>query len=244
MKPYYSILLFALIVCSSIIASLHSYSCAENYIIADMNQALEKTLEEKEGRWITPDTITDYRSHLQISALRRTSVVNYAVDDKNFGLCSKRIKWKGVGFQSYANCSMASVFAMSDQRLSAFLTLLAMLWAAISFRYFRRSKDNVCQEGITVLGRLKFDESSDMFLTMDNKEVSLTPMQRQLLTMFFQADNHQLSKQIIADALWPKKPDASDTLYTLIRRIRPILADNGLKITSGRGKDYQLTDIS
>ena len=83
-----------------------------------------------------------------------------------------------------------------------------------------------------------------MFLTLDNKEVSLTPMQRQLLTMFFQADNHQLSKQIIADALWPKKPDASDTLYTLIRRIRPILADNGLKITSGRGKDYQLTDIS
>ena len=61
------------------------------------------------------------------------------------------------------------------------------------------------------------------------------------MRMFFHADNHQLSKQKICNALWPKKPDASETLYTLIRRLKPIAEEKGnLEIISERGKDYQL----
>lgn len=38
-----------------------------------------------------------------------------------------------------------------------------------------------------------------------------------------------------------QKPDASDTLYTLIRRIKPIIeAHSSLKIESDRGKSYIL----
>ena len=45
----------------------------------------------------------------------------------------------------------------------------------------------------------------------------------------------------ICDRLWPKKPDASDTLYTLIKRVKPILeANSNLKIESDRGKSYTL----
>ena len=50
-----------------------------------------------------------------------------------------------------------------------------------------------------------------------------------------------VGKQEICDQLWPKKPDASDTLYTLIRRIKPIIeVHSSLKIESDRGKSYSL----
>ena len=67
-------------------------------------------------------------------------------------------------------------------------------------------------------------------------------MQSQLMKLFFQADANRLSKQTICDCLWPKKPDASDTLYTLVRRLKPIVEQHSnLQIVSDRGKAYQLT---
>ena len=80
-----------------------------------------------------------------------------------------------------------------------------------------------------------------MFLTQSGEQIHLTPMQHSLLKMFITADTHILSKQEICDRLWPKKPDANDTLYTLIRRIKPIIeAHSTLKIESDRGKSYSL----
>ena len=61
------------------------------------------------------------------------------------------------------------------------------------------------------------------------------------MEMFFRSETHLLSKAEICDALWPKKPDASDTLYTLIRRLKPIVeAHSDLKIEADRGKAYEL----
>lgn len=252
MKPYHAVLLFVAIVCCAVLSSVHNYGCAKDYIVADMNQALAKTLAEKRYGWITPDTIADYRSHLAIAELRRTSVISYAVDGDGGNLKSRKMAWGRAGgrkleFQGFANCSMASVFAMSDQRLPLSLYALAALWAFFSVGYFRRVRHSgqdaevvpVAAVGLAV-GGLRLDPSSHRFFTPDNAEVALTPMQSQLLTMFFQSDGHRLSKQEICAALWPKKPDASDTLYTLIRRIKPILAEQGLTITTGRGKDYEL----
>jgi DNA-binding response OmpR family regulator len=69
-------------------------------------------------------------------------------------------------------------------------------------------------------------------------------MQEQLLKLFFAAPRHSLSKQEICDSLWPRKPDASDTLYTLIKRLKPVLEEQGgLQITSDRGKGYILEDM-
>ena len=74
------------------------------------------------------------------------------------------------------------------------------------------------------------------------RQIKLTPMQQQLMEMFFRSKTHSLLKSEICEALWPKKPDASDTLYTLIRRIKPIIEEHSnLKIESDRGKSYELT---
>lgn len=239
MKPYHSIIVLLIIIVSAFAAGQHGLSCAEDEIVADMNQALEKTLADKQEEWITPDTIIDYRSHLKIAALRRTSIIYYA-DERNENLRSRKMVWhnghgKSLAFQSYANCSFASVLALSDQRPTMMLSILALLWTMFSVLYFRRQhKDTI------IVGELVLNTETHQFRTLKKGPISLTPMQEQLMTMFFHSDNHQLSKQQICDALWPKKPDASDTLYTLIRRIRPILADNGLTITTERGKDYKL----
>lgn len=41
--------------------------------------------------------------------------------------------------------------------------------------------------------------------------------------------------------LWPKKDDANDTLYTLIRRLKPIVEEHTrLKIVADRGRNYSL----
>jgi superfamily II DNA helicase RecQ len=74
-----------------------------------------------------------------------------------------------------------------------------------------------------------------------SQAIKFTPMQHQLMQLFFNNTHHQLSKQEICDALWPKKPDASETLYTLIRRIKPVIEQNSnLMIESERGKSYRL----
>jgi len=45
----------------------------------------------------------------------------------------------------------------------------------------------------------------------------------------------------MSEPLWPKKPDASETLYTLIRRLKPIVSERcGLKIVADRGDGYRL----
>ena len=240
MKPYHSLVLFLIILGCAAVSCLHSYRCTERCIVQDMNQALAQTLAAKQEGWITPDTIQDYRSHLKIEALRESSIVYYALDDKNTGLHSNRMRWrrhcKTIEFQSFANCSAASVFALSDQRLPVSFSLLAALWVLFSLGYFRKHRD-----GMVIFGELMLDEAHQCFYNRKHQPVKLTPMQQQLLCLFFSKSNHQLTKQEICDTLWPKKPDASDTLYTLVKRIKPVIEENGnLKIVSVRGKDYQL----
>ena len=95
-------------------------------------------------------------------------------------------------------------------------------------------------EVVTIGGLDYLADSHDFYL--DGREVHFTPMQRQLMELFYQSDRHTLTKQEICNALWPRKDDASETLYTLIKRLKQTLADNGcqLQIVSDRGRAYQL----
>ena len=89
---------------------------------------------------------------------------------------------------------------------------------------------------------MSYSETETRFFDVEGQQVKLTPMQQQLMEMFFRSPNHALSKAEICDALWPKKEDANDTLYTLIRRLKPIIEQHSdLKIEADRGKAYELT---
>lgn len=237
MKQQYAVIvLFALIVASSL-TSLDSYRSTSRKVNEDMDRALAITMLEQQSDVISQDTIRTFNSHLQIAELRGKATL--AVDTRS------------RQFKAYAQCSEATIFSLSDQRPAALLWVLTGFWAM--FMWYRRAEnhgDRLLDSGqnhepvpvIPGFGGLTYSEAEGRFYAIDGNEVQLTPMQHQLMEMFFHSPSHCLSKAEICDALWPKKPDASDTLYTLIRRLKPVIEQHSnLKIESDRSKAYRLT---
>ncbi len=241
MKPIHSVLVFFAIILSSFLASFGSYRLAEASIVADMNKALSQTLAEKRDSWITPDTVQAYRNHLSIAQLKDKSILSYDVSGTENVLCSRQMAWKNnertILFRSYANCSFMTVFGMSDQRLPLVLSFLGFLWLFLSMRYIRRRTENMLS-----FGSLSYALGEQQFYGTGHRPLKLTPMQEQLMRMFMHSADHRLTKSDICKALWPKKDDAAETLYTLIRRLKPVIEDNSnVRIAVERGKAYELT---
>ena len=232
-QKYLVIVLFGLIVASGA-TSLESYRTTERLIESDMSQALSSALAKQQSNVITQDTIRSFNSYLQIAALRGKATI--AVDTK------------GQKFKAYARCSEATIFSLSDQRLTAVLWTLTLLWATFCF-YRRRQQvmqfsDLGSECGVAIAGMLQYGGlcyAEGMFYDAQGQHIKLTPMQQQLMEMFFHSPSYSLTKTEICDALWPKKPDASETLYTLIRRLKPVIEQHSdLKIESDRGRAYGL----
>ena len=211
-------MLFALIIASSMV-SLTSYKTTEKLVTEDVNQALAKALDEQQSDVISADTIQVFNSHLQIEGLRGNAVL--AVDTKK-------------GFRPRPQVSTATILSLSDQRPSMILWSMVFLWSLFCLYQHRRLS------ALGLYGGMMLQDGR--FVNAKGCEVKLTPMQQHLMEMLWQSPSHQLSKAEICDALWPKKPDASETLYTLIRRLKPIIEEHSdLKIESDRGKSYGLT---
>ena len=227
-QKYLVLVLFSLIIASSA-TSFSSYRSTEQMVESDLSQALTQTLAQQQSDIITQDTIRTFNSHLQIAELRGKATI--AVDAK------------GRQFKAYARCSQATIFSLSDQRPTAVLWTITLMWAVFCFYRYRQHTKQIA--GTMQYGGLCYDESENTFYDAQGQPIKLTPMQQQLMEMFFNSGNHQLTKNEICDALWPKKPDASETLYTLIRRLKPVIEQNStLKIESDRGKAYRLTSTN
>lgn len=218
MKQQYAVVvLFALIIASSM-ASLTCYQTTEELVTEDMNQALAKALEEQQSDVISADTIQMFNSHLRMEALRGRAVL--AVDTKR-------------GFCPRPQVSTATIVSLSDQRPAMVLWSMALLWGLFCMYRYRRNMTLGLYGGLTL--------QKGIFLDAKGCIVKLTPMQQQLMEMLWLSPSHKLSKTEICDALWPKKEDSSETLYTLIRRLKPIIEEHSdLKIESDRGKSYGL----
>ena len=219
MKQQYAVVvLFALIIASSMV-SLTSYKTTEKLVTEDMNQALAKTLDEQQSDVISADTIQVFNKHLQMEALRGRAVL--AVDTER-------------EFRPRPQVSTATILSLSDQRPAMVLWSIALLWGLFCMYQYRRKMTLGLYGGLAL--------QNGRFVNAKGCEVKFTPMQQQLMEMLWLSPSHQLSKAEICDALWPKKPDASETLYTLIRRLKPIIEEHSdLKIESDRGKSYGLT---
>lgn len=135
--------------------------------------------------------------------------------------------------------SVASILGMSDQRIPAACMISAFLWAMLSWLYLRKKQEG--SEAVTGFGGLVYSEVDQRFYTAAHTPIRFTPMQQQLMLLFWNAPSHSLTKEDICAALWPKKEDANDTLYTLIRRLKPIVEEHtNLKIVADRGRNYSL----
>ena len=226
------ILIFIVLCLTAVATSYGSYRKAQRNIESDLQQALAKTINEKGMETMRQDSIRAYRSiartegemmtiavgdetlrrHLRNPQLGEMAFITYTVRCERGG-------WK-VTFDTEAKCSAVMIWSLSDQRLSAWLSVMALLSLALSFRGRRQRQP----------------------ITMDSFSAThLTPMQRQLMEMFVASGSHRLSKHEICDALWPKKDDASETLYALISRLkRELDKTSSFDIISDRGRDYIL----
>ena len=226
MRRYALSLVFGLLVVMAAVSFAHSYRTAHVAISHDMNRALTQALAEQQSRIITPDTIRSFNSHLQLAELRGHATIS--VDNRE------------QTFNCRAHCDALTVLRLSDQRASVSLTVMAMLWGVGCWCYTRRRQNAAA--GLVSYGTLSYDPATNRFLSARQQPIHLTPMQHQLLSMFISQPRHELTKQEICDALWHKKPDATDTLYTLIRRLKPIVEEHSnLHIESDRGRSYTLT---
>lgn len=218
-------ILFALIL-ASMMTSLGSYRMTARAVEADMDRALALTMAEQQDEVISPDTIRTFNSHLQIAALR--------------GKATLAVDARGRQFRAYAHCPGATVLGLTDQRPSAVMWILTAAWAVFCL-YGRHRQENALPDGPLNYGGLRYAVLERCFYDAQGQQVRLTPMQQQLMEMFFRSPGHQLSKTEICDALWPKKTDASETLYALISRLKPIIEQHSeLKIESDRGRAYML----
>lgn len=282
MKAYFSIIVFAVLLASSVITGTGNYIEAKGMIASELNRALVRALAEKGNEWVTADTIRMCRKlqgasespvamllrdkcfseSLSIPELRDKSYISFAVLDKGVTLSGVWREAAGVSgdtvllepkftrnvdvsvaFRANAECSFATVFGLSDQKLPLTLCLMAMLWGAFALRFMRRGRaDGGLSSATCSVGNLRFDCSGNAFYNADDEEVKFTPMQSELMEMFFKADGHKLDKAEICRALWPRKEDASETLYTLIRRLKRVVEQNtNLSIEGERGRAYRLT---
>ena len=141
-QKYLVIILFVLIVASGA-TSLRSYRTTERQIERDMGQALSAALAQQQSDVITQDTIRTFNSNLQIAELRGKATI--AVDTK------------GREFRAYARCSEATIFSLSDQRLTAVLWSMTLLWAA--FCFYRRRHEMLQMAGMLQYGGLCFAEN-------------------------------------------------------------------------------------
>ena len=225
--PY---IVFSFIMLCALCTSINSYNRTENMIAQDVNRALEQVLTKMPDNVVTTDTIRCYRNCLTIAELKDTA-----------GIAMRTVRRDGrweTKMVAEANYGFAATFMMSDQKASGSLMFVGMMWLLGSLWYVKRKRPELVAQGLAYGGIVL---NGDKFMTLSGEQIRLTPMQHSLLEMFMLTDTHTLSKQEICDRLWPKKPDASDTLYTLVRRIKPIIeAHSRLKIESDRGKSYSL----
>jgi len=224
------VVLLALIAVSCL-TGYSSYSYTSRMVNEDMERALTFAMEQQQSRAITQDTIRIFNNNLHIAALR--------------GQATLSIETGGQEFKACARCSEATVFGLSDQRPAAILWILTGCWAMLM--WYRRRQNviptpltTVASPGITY-GGLTYVEAEGAFYATGSQPLRLTPMQQRLMEMFFHSPTHTVTKAEICDTLWPRKPDASETLYTLIRRIKPVIEQRSeLRIESDRSKAYRL----
>ena len=232
MTQKYAVLVLFALLAASMLTGFHRYTAMKERVDADMCQALVLTMQEQQDNVITPDTIRRFNGFLKMEELR--------------GRATLAVSTRQQSFSCYARCSEATILSLSEQRPTLLLLAATALWCLLC-AYWRRTR---WMQLSTPLATVTGEEYGGIMLvdgnflsTASGERIRLTPMQRQLMEMFFHSPTHELSKMEICDALWPKKTDASETLYALVRRIRPIIEKHSrLQIESDRSRAYRLVE--
>ena len=251
MKPVNAIIVFISFITPSVLLCYGNYTTAKENIIEDVNQALAKTILTEPYNRITADTLNTYKSNLRISQLKKTSYLALCTEEPSkVSFCSDTMSYMAgnetLHIRAYPNCTKAAIFSMSDQTIPGILFMSSLLWGIFSLVYLHKknaSELNTCSDlQMFSCGNLFFSESADLFYNNKKEPIYFTPMQLSLMKMLIMSDNKRLSTEEICHNLWPGKDNAKESLYTLIRRLKPVVESNSnVKITSDKGGYYTLS---
>lgn len=134
-----------------------------------------------------------------------------------------------IQVQGFADCSMASVFAASDQTLPGVLLTLSIISMA-SMLIWRRKETEIPVTELTAI--------SSAINPLDG--IKLTPMQRQLTQLLLDAPEMRVDKATLCSTLWGNKSNAEESFYTLVRRTKSALSAANIEIICNRGDSYGL----
>ena len=258
-KLRYMIIFPVLLIVASVVCGYVSFAKAKADMTDDLNQALHLAISENTDVTQMLDSLSSmhdkpmltfgaqhngFADFLRISALRDTAGITYTIRSGSETETEKQLSTQGricsdtlllaqmphsaIEVKAFANPSFFSILKYSNQR-----------WSAISL---------VC--GILLFGLLllkqkslaTYQSSAGLVVQSQEQPLSLTPMQEKLMQMFFASPTRTLSKEEICSALWPKKDNPEDTLYTFISRMKSSLAkQSSYRIQNRRGREYSLT---
>ena len=245
---------------ASVISCCFSYSKAKQNIADDLNDAMLALAGENSRLWTRPDTVAAIRQMYETTHkpliyqasdlnFRNTSLKDEAyftlalVDRQN---ASPKIQGNKIAsdsillvperaedglaiqLQGFADCSMASIFFASDRTFPGILFSLSILSMAAMFIRKRKETDM----SPAALPALPASPSLD--------GIRLTPMQRQFAQMLLDAPDMKVDKRTLCETLWGNKSNAEESLYTLVRRTKGALAQEGWEIVCNRGDSYEL----
>lgn len=144
-------------------------------------------------------------------------------------LVPERADGLAIQLQGFADCSMASVFAVSDQTLPGVLFTLSILSMASMFVWRRKESE---------IPKMELASVSTAVHSLD--VIKLTPMQRQFAQLLLDAPEMRVDKSTLCTTLWGNKSNAEESLYTLVRRTKTALSAANIEIVCNRGNSYEL----
>lgn len=250
MKPITAIIVFFSLMLPALSVGYNNYAEAKEAIIKDVNQALVKTVLHKMPKEITADTLRVFKSNLQISQLKETSYLSLCTDEPSkITLCSDTVSFKTdnerLYIRAYPNCSKATIFDISEQTIPGALLTISILWGMFSLLYLRRKENTMSPVAATshvaTFGNLSFSTSSSQFYNAPNEEIHFTPLQLSFMKMLMTSENKKASVDEICLQLWHNKDNAKESLYTLVRRLKPVVESNSnVKIVANKSGHYAL----
>ncbi len=251
MKPITAIIVFFSLMIPSLFLGYGNYVATKEYIIADMNQALAKTILVKTPEKVTTDTLKTFRSHLKINQLKETSYLSICTEEPSkVSFCSDTMSYKcGVEkyhIRAYPNCTKAAVFDMSEQTIPSMLFIISLCWGMFSMAYLHKKNRtellaDVNSQTIT-FGNLSFSNATSLFYNEKQETINFTPMQLSFMKMLITSEHKRVAVDEICHNLWGGKENAKESLYTLVRRLKPVVENNSnIRIVSDKNGYYTLT---
>lgn len=255
----YMVIFPLLLIMVSIVVGWRCYDKARTQMVEDLNQALQRTTMADEEVDAMLDSLScmhgnpmltfdgthhGFARFLRIPSLRDTAHISYSLAQVGGGcnggttharIVSDTITVAGCGadgrdvllaVRAFANPSMASVLGHAG-----------MAWPMASFLLGLMLLAFMLANGRLVHASVGTGAPS-------RADLMLTPMQQQLMGMFLASPGRTLSKEEICSALWPKKDNPDDTLYTFISRMKSSMArqSSSFRIENKRGREYILAD--